>query len=225
MHPNAADWTAYVDGYCERLAPGLFGEPLNTISNVGFLLAALAIWRQARGHVGPRLLAAGLALIFVASTAFHMLATRWAGAADSAAIALFVLAYTVVFARVYLRAPWRWAWLAVPAFLALGVPVVAGADALGLPGSSYAAPLVALFVLAALTARDAAWPVFLAAGGLFGVSLTFRSVDHTVCGSFPPGTHFLWHLLNAVVLYLVTRTAVTRWVGSPERADPPTAGR
>ncbi|GAA1200181.1 hypothetical protein [Prauserella alba] len=47
MNPNAADWTAYVDGYCERLAPGLFGEPLNTISNVGFLLAAIAVQRQA----------------------------------------------------------------------------------------------------------------------------------------------------------------------------------
>ncbi|MCR3720870.1 MULTISPECIES: hypothetical protein [Prauserella salsuginis group] len=225
MTQHAAEWAAYVDGYCERLAPGLLGEPFNTISNVGFLLAAVAVWRQSRGEAGPRVLAAGLALIFVASTAFHMLATRWAGTVDSAAIALFVLAYAVVFAHVFLRAPWRWAWLAVPAFLALAVPVVAGADALGLPGAQYAAPLVAPFVLAALTARDAVWPALLTAGGLFGLSLTFRSVDHTVCGSFPPGTHFLWHLLNAAVLYLVTRTAVGRWVGSPERADPSTAGR
>ncbi|TWH21167.1 hypothetical protein [Prauserella rugosa] len=218
MHPTATDWTAYVDGYCERLAPGLFGEPLNTVSNLGFLIAAVAIWRQARGETGPRLLAVGLALIFAASTAFHMLATRWAGSADSAAIALFVLAYAVVFAHVFLRAPWRWAWLAVPAFAALAVPVVAGASALGVPGGAYAAPLVALFVLAVLTARDGAWPLFVVAGGLFGVSLTFRSVDHTVCGSFPPGTHFLWHLLNATVLYLVSRTAVRRWVRSPEQA-------
>ncbi|CCV04390.1 hypothetical protein MESS2_1270080 [Mesorhizobium metallidurans STM 2683] len=24
--------------------------------------------------------------------------------------------------------------------------------------------------------------------------------DPLVCGSFPPGTHFLWHILNAVML-------------------------
>lgn len=219
------DWTAYVDSYCERLAPGVFGEPLNAVSNLGFLVAAIAIWRQARGAAGPRLLAAGLGLIFLASTAFHTLATRWAGAADSAAIALFVLAYAVVFARVFLHVPWRWAWLAVAAFAALAVPVAAGAGALGLPGASYAAPLVALFILAVLLARGGPWPVFVIAGGLFGLSLTFRSVDHTVCGSFPPGTHFLWHLLNAVVLYLVSRTAVTRWLRSPERAGSGTAGR
>ncbi|WP_255375355.1 hypothetical protein [Saccharomonospora sp. CUA-673] len=43
------DWNAYVDEYCERLEPGLLGEPLNTVSNLGFLLAAIAIWRLARG--------------------------------------------------------------------------------------------------------------------------------------------------------------------------------
>ncbi|WP_255375354.1 hypothetical protein [Saccharomonospora sp. CUA-673] len=144
-----------------------------------------------------------------------MLATAWAGMADSAAIALFVLGYAVVFAHVFLRVPWRWAWLAIPVFAGIGVPAGLAADALGMPGSYYAAPLVTLFVLAALTIRDGAWPVFLTAGGLFGVSLTFRSMDHTVCGSFPPGTHFLWHLCNATVLYLVSRTAVRRWVGSP----------
>ena len=33
------------------------------------------------------------------------------------------------------------------------------------------------------------------------IALTFRTVDLSVCSYIPMGTHFLWHLLNALVLY------------------------
>ncbi len=36
--------------------------------------------------------------------------------------------------------------------------------------------------------------------GVFAVSLTFRSIDQTLCGGFALGTHWLWHLMNSVVL-------------------------
>ena len=32
------------------------------------------------------------------------------------------------------------------------------------------------------------------------VSLTFRSVDERVCDHIPLGTHFLWHILNGIML-------------------------
>jgi len=48
----------------------------------------------------------------------------------------------------------------------------------------------------------------LAAAAIFAVSLSFRTVDRMLCGAFPLGTHFVWHLLNAVVLYLLLRTAI-----------------
>ena len=38
-------------------------------------------------------------------------------------------------------------------------------------------------------------------------SILFRSVDQTLCETWPLGTHFVWHCLNAVVLYL-TATAL-----------------
>ncbi|RBM23038.1 hypothetical protein DI005_03475 [Prauserella sp. PE36] len=215
------DWGAYVDGYCERLGPGLWGEPLNTVSNLAFLAAAVAVWRQARGATGPRVLAVLLGLIFLASTAFHALATRWAGAADTFFILVFVLAYTVVFTHVFLGVRWARAWLAAPVFLAFTVVVTAALAPLDFDGASYVAPLLGLFGLAALlaTARSRRvrryWPRFALTGGLFGVSLSLRSADHSVCGGFPPGTHFLWHLLNAVVLYVVSLAALREWAPRP----------
>jgi hypothetical protein len=32
------------------------------------------------------------------------------------------------------------------------------------------------------------------------VSLAFRTLDEPMCGRVPLGTHFMWHLLNAVML-------------------------
>lgn len=47
--------------------------------------------------------------------------------------------------------------------------------------------------------------VLLIAAGVFIASLLFRSIDLMVCDVLPIGTHFLWHILNAVLLYLVSR--------------------
>lgn len=210
------DWGAYVDNCCERVAPGPWGEPLNTVTNLAFLVAAVLVWRQACGAAGPRVLAVLLGVIFLASTAFHALATRWAGMADSLAILVFILAYVVVFARAFLGLRWSRAWLAAPVFLAFTAGVTAAFAPLGFGGASYVGPLLGLFVLAGLLAMSGDddvrrhWPRFALTGGLFGVSLTLRTADHTVCGTFPAGTHFLWHLLNACVLYLVSHAALRR---------------
>jgi hypothetical protein len=32
------------------------------------------------------------------------------------------------------------------------------------------------------------------------VSLTARSLDEILCSNWPLGTHFLWHILNAMML-------------------------
>jgi RsiW-degrading membrane proteinase PrsW (M82 family) len=44
--------------------------------------------------------------------------------------------------------------------------------------------------------------------GLLGLSLLFRTIDARVCAAFPLGTHFLWHLLNAVLLGWMIRVLV-----------------
>ena len=40
----------------------------------------------------------------------------------------------------------------------------------------------------------------IAAAALFSLSLTFRSLDAAACGLIPIGTHFMWHLLNGLLL-------------------------
>jgi hypothetical protein len=48
----------------------------------------------------------------------------------------------------------------------------------------------------------------LIAAAVFVTSLIFRVIDLDICGLLPVGTHFLWHILNAVVIYLVLCGAI-----------------
>lgn len=205
-----------MDGYCERLGPGLFAEPLNAVSNLAFLAAAIALAVFARRTpVHVRVLAVLIGLIFLGSTAFHTTATGWGAAADSGFIAVFLLYYVVLFAHLFFAVPWRLAWLAAPAFLVLTVAVTAGAAAIGLAGPGmYFSALAVLAGLAIVLRGQPEWRYFVGATGVFAVSLTLRTLDEPLCAAVPVGTHLLWHVLNAVALFLVSAAAVRRVVGS-----------
>ncbi|MEQ9061966.1 MAG: ceramidase domain-containing protein, partial [Gammaproteobacteria bacterium] len=84
-----------IDLYCERTAAGLWAEPLNAVTNLGFLLVAFAIWRTGtpRGQADVRLFVALLAAIGIGSGLFHTFATPWAQWLDVLPILLFQLAF------------------------------------------------------------------------------------------------------------------------------------
>ncbi|TWP48158.1 hypothetical protein FKR81_29710 [Lentzea tibetensis] len=201
-----------VDNYCERLAPGLWGEPLNAFTNIAFLVAAVLL---ARRHAPPsvRVLPVLLALVGLASLSFHTMATEFTGWLDTGFIAVFVLYYVVGYAHWFHGVRWSLAWLAAPVFVgfafAIGLLVRVG-PAIYLPA------LLVMIVLTGLADGYRAW--FAAAAVVFAVSLTLRTVDEPLCAQWPAGTHFLWHLLNAVVLYLVTAAAITRSARAASRS-------
>lgn len=201
---------AYVDLYCERIAPGLLGEPLNTLSNLAFFVAAWWVWRWAAtmgSHAGQaRVLAGLMALIGAGSFTFHAFATTWAEWLDVVPILLFQLA----FLWRYFRDVTGWPRAAAGLFL-LGF-VAAGVEAGHFPqlANGSLSYLPALLVLLGIScwhgwARRDGWAYLAAAVGAFALSLLLRSIDNAVCAGMPIGTHFLWHFLNAVVLALAVQ--------------------
>ncbi|TCP12471.1 ceramidase [Crenobacter luteus] len=194
-----------VDLYCERLAAGLWAEPVNTLSDLAFLAAAVWLWRRADAagawRARGRVLAGLAALIGAGSFVFHLTGAGWAEWLDVLPILLFQL----TFIAAYARGVAGWPRVAVAA--ALLVFVAAGVVASGFPAwlNGSLGYLPALAVLAAMFAaeRDAGRAGARdlgAAAALFVVSLALRSVDNAWCAAWPLGTHFAWHGLNAVVL-------------------------
>lgn len=210
-----------IDIYCERLDPGYWAEPVNALTNIAFLLAALWAWRLAQRRdaadatIGVLVLLTGA--IGVASYLFHTLGTAWAGLADSSVIGLFFLAYLyVALLRLFRLSPGVAA--AGTLLSAVAIGGFMGAVDTGVSGESaplngslqYLPAVIALLVLTAALrlAGQTAWHAVAAASGCFLVSLTFRTVDMLACPAFPVGTHFLWHLLNGLLLALLLRALI-----------------
>lgn len=204
------DLSAPVDLYCERLGPGPAAEPLNALSNLGFLLASAWLLLRARAAGSPpyaRALAAVIFLIGLGSLSFHVFATRGTEILD----VLFIAVYVHFFVACWFRRFFGWRWwsaaMMLLLFLLLNLGLGAAVPAGALNGSvGYLPPLGALLLMAAglLAARRAGAGLLAVAAGVFMVSLFLRTMDLAWCPSLPIGTHWLWHCLNALTLTLVT---------------------
>jgi hypothetical protein len=214
-----------IDAYCERLQPGLLAEPLNALTNAAFLIAAIALARAQRASTPlPVLLRTQpwlIAAIGLGSLAFHTFAVVWAALLDVGFIALYI--YVALAGFLAHALGWRawWVLLGLAAYFLLGQALTAGvrsalewgwgAPARALSGTVAYLPALATLTLTALISlrldRRASGVLALACA-VFIVSLTARALDGPWCAHWPQGTHFLWHLLNAVVLYLNSRAQV-----------------
>ncbi len=201
-----------IDIYCERTGSGLFAEPLNAITNVFFLLAAWRCARLARaaGRTDGLVLAFILFAIGVGSGLFHTFATSWAQLLDVSPILIF----QVVYLWLYLRRVAVRRVASTSVGLALFLTALFGSAQYPelLNGSlSYAPAAAALILLGTYhyTARKPNPASILAASAIFLVSLSARTVDELLCAHWPLGTHFIWHTLNAVVLFMVLRTYIS----------------
>lgn len=198
------DWTRQIDSYCERLDASYWAEPVNAVTNLAFIFAALIMWRRSGGDRLAQLLCAVLFAIGVGSYLFHTHAQTWAAIADVTPILLYILVYIYAINRVGWRLSlwpalgltalfFPYAWLTVPLFQL--VP--------GIGSSAGYAPVALLILIYAVLLRSRAPELargLAIGGGILIVSITFRSLDLPLCPQIPLGTHFQWHLLNGLML-------------------------
>ncbi|MDX5593063.1 ceramidase domain-containing protein [Pseudovibrio sp. SPO723] len=208
------DLLRQVDAYCERMGFEFWAEPINAVTNLAFIVAALlafAVWtRQENKDAGSFILIALIAIIGTGSFLFHTYATIWAMLLDVIPIMFFMLAYFYLATRHYLHSGILQSIVATLGFLGvlLGAPQFIE-PYLGSSGG-YVPALLAMWGFAAILMRkDPETAKSLAlAGAVFTVSLTFRTLDEPVCAQISFGTHFLWHIFNAIVLYVLTRAFI-----------------
>lgn len=198
------EWTTYIDGYCERTGPEYWSEPINAITNAAFLIAAAIMWARVPGMPMAKVLCAILAFIGVGSYLFHTHAEVWASIADVTPIVLFILAYVFIANRDYWGMPLWMASVGTAVFVPYALattPIFAALPFFEI--SSFYWPVPVLILAYAIGLRQKLPDVSrgLAIGaGILIASLIFRSMDEIVCPNLPLGTHFMWHILNGVML-------------------------
>jgi len=232
--------------YCERgLDPEFLAEPVNALSNAAFVLVGIVAFIMIQRHpvleraVMHYLLAFLTVAIGIGSFLFHTYATIWAAIADVVPIGIFILVYFAIALRVFLRVP-----VAVACVLTLALALTlwaarqlrCGPDLLISMGGEggrclngsvgYLPALLVLIMIGTVLAMRRKPPgrALLTAGCIFAVSLTFRTLDaelchRTVIAGYSLGSHFLWHLLNALTLFILIRAAIVQ----PDKAGSITA--
>lgn len=206
-----------IDDYCERIGSGLWGEPANALSNAAFLLAAWFLWRlfiQRHPQSNERSteltwLIMLVAAIGIGSSLFHTFATRWAMWMDIIPIMFFQLSLIWLYMHRVMRLHLGLSLVLMLTFVVSNIFSRQYPELLN--GSfMYFPALFSVLLLGIIHARQQQEEPYslLYAFGMFCVSMTFRSLDEILCDSWPLGTHFLWHLLNGIVLYLATRAMI-----------------
>ena len=218
------DLTQQFDGYCERVDLTYWAEPVNAITNAAFLIAAFICWRRVRGEGLPiaMILIAILTAISIGSYLFHTHATGWAALTDVVPIGLFILVYLFAVGRDFLRWPWWGALLLTAAFApfaAIIVPLIDRLPFFSISNFYWTVPIL-LVLFAPLVARESRSTArgMLLGAAILTLSITLRSIDEIICEQVPLGSHFLWHILNGVMLGWMIEVYRRHMVGNARAA-------
>ncbi|WP_420411898.1 hypothetical protein [Roseibium sp.] len=208
-----------MDIYCERIGPEFWSEPINAVTNAAFFLAAGAaflLWQRNTPRDWPVLFLIGVVMaIGTGSFLFHTVATRWAVYTDTIPITVFIHVYMLLALRRLLQLHWVICFAVVIGFFMLA-PVAGQIWAPYFGGSAaYVPAALAIFLIGGLLFRldRRLGSQVLQIGILFTVSLTIRALDGPLCNQWPLGTHFLWHILNGVVLFGLLRVLIWHRAG------------
>ena len=195
--------------YRERaFSPEFWAEPLNALTNASFLIAAVFAWDLAgRRRATTRTTIALLSLaglIGFGSFLFHTVPNHFTMWLDIVPIALFQILFLWLVSNEMIA-------LSRLASVAIVVGVVGSSFALfplhePLNGSLFYLPsLLAMLTIGVVWAKKSSREPYLRVGAAccFLLAVTARSLDHEVLWRF--GTHFLWHVLNGVVVYMALR--------------------
>lgn len=210
----------YLDAYCERAGEaGLWAEPLNALTNLFFIVAAILAARMLlKTSVAGRkfdlwLLVAALFAIGIGSGLWHLYANSHTMLMDVIPITLFINIYLVSALRRLFLLNWNKVVFWWFAYFAAGMVAQYTLPPDMLNGTiMYIPTFITLAVMTVMLKKrgDGAAHAFTLALAVWCASLTFRTVDMQVCAQFPWGTHFLWHTLNAWVLWRLLKVLIAR---------------
>ncbi len=201
--------------YCEQPIFQHFFEPLNTLTNLFFILAGSILLGQlfkAQKKSIPGIYFSTLIIIIgLGSLSWHLYRNNFTLLIDLIPIAIFVLSFLVAYVlKVTKQLFFRILLIAGFFVYAPLITILLNSLSLEFLGNGGEAYLTTISYLAVIQLFNL-WkkvPVIhqsLMIVMVFFLSLFFRQLDMVLCDQVRFGTHFIWHILNAITLYLMVR--------------------
>ena len=198
------DLSKPIDIYCERLDIGIWAEPINAVTNIAFILAAIIMWLRCKNLVEGKILSFLLFSIGCGSFLFHTYTQAWAALLDVTAILIFILTYIFVANRRFLVWSKMVSLIGVILFFPYQLLLASVLSNVQFFGSSvqYIPVALLIFIYSALLRKsepNLSHGLFVGAS-ILCLSIIFRTIDEPFCSISSVGTHFVWHILNAIML-------------------------
>lgn len=204
----------FIDGYCERNhQPDVLAEPLNLLTNIAFIIAAVMAFKSLKFFklINAKcwdivLLSVLLAIIGFGSAAFHSYPNKKTVLMDVIPIAIFMHLYLFMFFKRVVGLNFLLSTTVLLSFIATGFvfqktisPDTLNGTIMYVPAYSF---LIIMVLILCFVKQSPLYLHLINTAVIWTFSLAFRTMDMQICThTHYIGTHFLWHLLNAIVLY------------------------
>ena len=204
--------------YCERNSLNFLAEPLNFFTNLLFLFFSILLLKDHK--IDNKSLPIILFGIGIGSMLFHSIPNKLTAFIDVFFIVLFIYFFLV---KLYSK-------LKVNIYLShvLSTLFIITCYLFGnffkysiLRESAFYFPILLhlyfLIILFLIFKKNRIYlKSYILVPTLFSISLYLRTVDYKYCTIFPIGTHFFWHIINSIVLFLIIKFIHSM----PNRASP-----
>lgn len=209
---------AHSFGICERHGFGMWEEPLNVISSMAFFIAGLLNFHyyfynpeiNTKKIWDIHILTALTFLIGISSVIFHMSPNYYTELMDILFIVIFInIFFFSVMVRV-VNLNWFQITICYLAFIgSTHIMISHFPNALN-DSVAYLSSMTTLVFIAVYlnSKRRASSRQFLLASVVGICSLFFRIIDKGACSVMPTGTHFLWHMCNSVLVFILLRQLI-----------------
>jgi len=197
--------------YCENLS-NLFiiNEPVNTLTNLSFFIASIYLFKKYKKEKTKKIdviiLIFLLFLIGFGSTIWHLTQSLVGELLDMVPILLFLIVYIYSFLKriVKLKIYYIVIFIICFIFATFNLPKLFNEDPIK-TSSGYLPALITLFMFTVYVYfnNKKTFKYFFSSSIIFLSSIILRSLDFVFCNTLIIGTHFLWHILNSILLYLL----------------------
>ena len=210
--------------YCERTAADIFSEPLNSITNLAFILISYLIFKKYKNYDYGLIFSGLIFCIGIGSFVLHTIPSKITALVDVMFILFFIIFFLYILYREVLKLTIMYA-----LFLSLASPILyyylgsSLKEHISLVGDSsfYIVILLHLNLIYfyLLVKKENFNNYILFAGIIFLISIFFRIIDKVYCDINLYGTHFLWHILNSLVLFYLVKFIISNLSFHPKNTN------